>query len=349
MLLIKRLGSRERDLPPPSDLRLYDFHFKEYRLDRRMLGWRKTVFPPQGVQRGGHDHEAEVRRREEARIMRDGGGGGGGGGMWGGERGHAEEGLWARLERYKARVVDVGDVGLMHSHAHHSDAAGGDEGEGEGEGEGDAGEVVEEEEEAELGVSATELIIEMMVLAMASEAEDDRSNINGGHRRARVPGAGGSHPTQGPALAVGRGPPPLHPPQPVQPVPLLHRRPAGRHRGPHRPLHRPLLPTPLPNPYAVYATGDLTDLYPQIYHRLTSALLAGRVTKELRFIVYSPSKLVPFDRHLRGVYFCFLVALVTERVLLIDLPEFHALYAPPSRAMSRGTGAPTPPSSPAAT
>ena len=345
VLLIKRLGTRERELPPPAELRLYDFHFKEYRLDRRMLGWRRTVFPPQGVVRGewgGMGHEEEVRRGEEVRRRRDGGGGGGGGGEGdgGGMDGHAEEGLWARLERYKARVVDIGDVGTMHAHSHSSSdasAVGREEG-GEAEGDGE----VEVEVESEVGVSATELIIDMMVLAMASEADEaDSSNIN-----AVIDARAYQAQVERIQRKVSRS---------LSGIEHLHSTP----RNPHNlsrcftidqladiealhadymsPLASPLTPT-LPSPYALYpGAGDIAELYPLIYHRLTSALLSppkpgaaqGAVPADVRFIVYSPSKLVPFDRHLRGVYFCFLVAVVTERILLIDLPEFHTLYASP--------------------
>jgi hypothetical protein len=48
-----------------------------------------------------------------------------------------------------------------------------------------------------------------------------------------------------------------------------------------------------------------------------------------RFVLYQPVKPASFDNHLRGIYFAALLALLSNRLLLIDLPDLHLQYACP--------------------
>ena len=324
VLLIKRLGSRERELPDAHALRLYDFHFREVTIARPLLAYRKTLFPPMPVQMRSHDHDSEVRAREDSRLRREG--------DLSPEAlaalrsdAHSEEGLWARLERHKDQVVDVGDVGAVHGEGHEPSA------------DADATDVaLSASSNLEPDVTATHLIIEMMVLAMAAEAEDDGSNMNAAldstayqqqlqRIRAKVQHSlsGLDHLHSNP-----RNPFNYSRCFTIDQLAEVEAHDDQRSGG----QASSLLPAHLYSSYTF--KDDIRDLYEQIYHRLTQRLLhsAKDADKDVRFIVYQPVKLVPFDRHLRGLYFCFLVALVTERVLLIDLPEFHLQYASPFSA-----------------
>ena len=52
-------------------------------------------------------------------------------------------------------------------------------------------------------------------------------------------------------------------------------------------------------------------------------------SRSMRYVLYQPpsaSYTQPFDRHLRGIYFCYVISLVTNRILIIDLPGYHELY-----------------------
>ena len=322
--LIKRLGAREREWMDARGIRLYDFHFAPFERARHELAYRKTVFPPVPVQLGGHDHAQEVRRREAERRQLAGEADP----LAAAEReadagSHTEEGLWARVERYKARVVDVGDMSLVHAHS----------GVGSHEHEGDEAEAGADSEAAEQGVTATELIIEMMVLAMSNEQDDDSA----------------------PSPAV------LEDTLYLEQMARIRRlikhsltAHAHRHLSPRNPYNLSRCFTvdqmadvetrtsassadaSLTTPAQYTIQPDILDLYAAVYHRVTHALRTAPtdrpVDASVRFVVYQPVKYVPFDRHLRGIYFCFLLALITERVLLIDLPDFHALYRPPFAA-----------------
>jgi hypothetical protein len=92
----------------------------------------------------------------------------------------------------------------------------------------------------------------------------------------------------------------------------------------------PLCPAPLP----FNLTLTMVELYEQIYaSAITRIPKPNEPTRVLRptikFIIYQPTKLVPFDRHLRGIYFTFLASLVTQRIFLIDMPDFSSQYECP--------------------
>ena len=82
------------------------------------------------------------------------------------------------------------------------------------------------------------------------------------------------------------------------------------------------------------------------YHRHLSRLHHMRlvtVRDRVKVVLYSPvvasvpggaAVHVQLGRALRGLYFAFLLALCTERWLLVDLPELHSLYAEPSTGIS---------------
>ena len=132
-------------------------------------------------------------------------------------------------ERYKARVVDVGDMSLVHGHGgqaetdntvhsdEHTDASPADD--------------------SEKGVTATELIIEMMVLAMSTEQDDE--NAPGATRlpRRHLHAADAADTAAGAPLTHCRCPSARQPTQPLQSVALLHHGPAGRRRVAHHRLH----------------------------------------------------------------------------------------------------------------
>ena len=84
-------------------------------------------------------------------------------------------------------------------------------------------------------------------------------------------------------------------------------------------------------PFPFNASFTLRELYNLTYHHVMAVLPATAgapfTSRAARFLLYRPTGLaVPFDRHLRGLYFAFLAALVSERVLLIDLPDLDAQY-----------------------
>ena len=324
--LIKRLGAREREFMDVRDVQLYDFHFVVFERMRHELAYRKTMFPPVSVQLSSHDHQQEVSKREDERRRLKGEQATGVDAHAAAEReaaagSHSEEGLWARIERYKARVVDVGDMSLVHGHGEQTelDEAGG----------GEHSDETDNTKPSEQGVTATELIIEMMVLAMANEQDDESAQA-----AAILEDA-----TYGPQMK-----------QIQEQVERSLTAAAHRHDNPRNPYNLSRCYTidqlaevesrttasttdALAAPTQYTIQPDILDLYTSIYHKHTAALLHNQpgqpVDTSIRFILYQPTKYVPFDRHLRGIYFCFLLALITERVLLIDLPEFHLLYRSP--------------------
>ena len=83
----------------------------------------------------------------------------------------------------------------------------------------------------------------------------------------------------------------------------------------------------LPFPYNQSLT--VPELYAYIYHSTMQALPKQPSPKHnstAQFLVYRPRLLLPLDRHLRGLYFAFLAALLTGRVLVVDWPELEAMY-----------------------
>ena len=84
-------------------------------------------------------------------------------------------------------------------------------------------------------------------------------------------------------------------------------------------------------PYPYNASFTLVELYTHIYQDVVGRL-PGKVGEavqdpQVRFIVYRPtSGAINFDRHLRGLYFTFLTALISRRVFLVDLPDFELMY-----------------------
>ena len=99
--LVKRLGAREREFVDAREMQLFDFHFVVFDRSRHELAYRQTMFPPVAVQLNSHNHQQEVKRREDDRRRLDGelpttaeaqaAGSEAGGGS------HGEEGLWARI------------------------------------------------------------------------------------------------------------------------------------------------------------------------------------------------------------------------------------------------------------
>ena len=81
---------------------------------------------------------------------------------------------------------------------------------------------------------------------------------------------------------------------------------------------------------------NMTDLYIRIYEHQTSMMnehLNGRSDVPARFVLYAPragAKVIPpFDRLLRGLYFSFLIALCSHRMLILDMYHINSLYSPP--------------------
>ena len=322
--LIKRLGAREREFMDVRDIQLYDFHFVVFDRLRHELAYRKTMFPPVPIQLNSHNHQQEVKKREDDRQKLDAGEQSMPSDARDSERGsHTEEGLWARIERYKARVVDVGDMSLVHGHDEHSEQ------ENAADDEQHAIDAMYDSE-SQQGVTATELIIELMVLAMSAEQDDETAQPQDIVEAAPYVGQ----------MQLIR-----------QQIDRSLTAAAHRHDSPRNPYNlsrcytidqlgeietltsqsTPSASLVAPTQYTIQP--DILELYTSIYHKQTATLLRNEPSKPVdsavRFIVYQPTKYVPFDRHLRGIYFCFLLAIITDRILLIDLPEFHLLYRSP--------------------
>jgi len=102
------------------------------------------------------------------------------------------------------------------------------------------------------------------------------------------------------------------------------------------PIPRP--PPEFVDPLQTYLTGapiSAEDLYNLMYS-LAKPMLPTRdapydekVPGSPRFVLYQPVKPASFDNHLRGIYFTALLALLSNRVLLIDLPDLHLQYECP--------------------
>ena len=91
----------------------------------------------------------------------------------------------------------------------------------------------------------------------------------------------------------------------------------------------------LPFPYNQSLT--VPELYAHIYETVTHALPKSpspiKHPSSAQFLIYRPRLLLPFDRHLRGLYFAFLSALLTGRVLLVDWPDLESMYDCPFPGM----------------
>lgn len=103
--------------------------------------------------------------------------------------------------------------------------------------------------------------------------------------------------------------------------------------------HLPIPPPPpdVPDPLAVFLTTNVEaeELYNLMFDlarpRLPSADLPydEKTSGAVRFLLYQPTKPAPFHGHLRGLYFSFLMSLLTNRILLIDLPDLDMQYECP--------------------
>ena len=79
-------------------------------------------------------------------------------------------------------------------------------------------------------------------------------------------------------------------------------------------------------PFPFNASFTLSELFLHVYETGMKQLPIT-ASSSARFVVYRPTTaVVPFDRHLRGLYFAFVLSLVTERMLLIDLPDFESMF-----------------------
>ena len=91
---------------------------------------------------------------------------------------------------------------------------------------------------------------------------------------------------------------------------------------------------PQPNKTQLNMTMTIDELYLDVYNAIITLLPAkpdapGKppLDSAVRFIIYQPAgKPVAFDRHLRGISYSFLVAALSKRILVIDLPEFDAQF-----------------------
>ena len=310
--LIKKLSARELTFPPSSTIDLYDLHFNRFTLAHRHLAVRKTLFPPAPSSRLSTAEElrqeAEREREREADRAR-----------WRKERGGGgadvdddgdTQGLWQRIHmrRREARMADLADQPLV-----------------EGGGEGEGGVVDDPMVDSEF-LTPTDLVIDMMKEIMTEaddvNADDRQPALDSAHYRGQLD-----------RLAVK----------------LKAVRAGGQHRHAHvrgsqhdrcfvvgDPVVEPTFGEPVVDviaalPYPYNASLTLVELYTSIYQSVVSLLPAkpGAPITDVaaRFIVYRPtSAAINFDRHLRGLYFTFLAALISRRVFLVDLPDFEAMY-----------------------
>ena len=314
--LIKKLSGKESTFPPSSSLELYDLHFTRFTQDRRMLAVRKQLFPPVAAGRRSTAEELQVEGEREAERERDRAQWAkerGGGGADADEVDDTQGGLWHRIamRRREVQLAEIADEQVV-------------------------GEEVDEVPLLDAAAAAaddvitpTDLVIDMMKTIMTESDDlnaDDRlspSSLDSSHYRQQLD-----------RLAM-----------------KLRQIKAGelhRHvhvRGSERDrcfvigdqVAEPVsdvavvvdVIADLPPPYNSSLT--LPELYTTIYTSVTSRLPAKAgepITDPLcRFIVYRPTTAaINFDRHLRGLYFAFLTALISQRVFLIDLPDFDAMY-----------------------
>ena len=309
--LISKLSAREMTFPPLRDVELYDLHFNRFTMDRRMLAVRKTLFPPAAVGRRSVEEEsaAEAERRREWERERE---------RWSKERGGSGSdvddgddsvaGLWSNIHmrRREAALAEIADQQVMDESLD------------------DKNPLTLEQD----FVTPTDLVIDMMKTIMTESddlnpSEDPFAQLDASTFRAKMD-----------RLAVK----------------LKHIRAGDFHRhtqvrGSHHdrcfvigdPINDPgdaavqadLNVVPLPYPFNASLT--LVELYTTTYQDIVRRLpkTPGDLVSDplCRFIVYRPSTAANnFDRHLRGIYFAFLVALVSQRVFLVDLPDFEAMY-----------------------
>ena len=97
----------------------------------------------------------------------------------------------------------------------------------------------------------------------------------------------------------------------------------------------------LPFPYNMSLT--VPELYAHIYDSVLLSLpkQPSPIKQALSalFLIYRPRLLLPFDRHLRGLYFAFLTALLTGRILVVDWPDLESMYDCPFADMKWSYGA----------
>ena len=311
--LMKKIGYREGVFPPRADIALFDLHFNLFDRDRRMLAVRKTLFPPMAAsRRAGHELQAEweERQREEQRERAQWAKERGGGGSEAEEEGEPM-GLWAkiRMRREEAQLAEVGEQQVVE----HSSAG---------------TEAAAAAEESEDVITPTDLIVELMKTAMTDSDEataaagadgalvdpdnaESRQQLERIATRLRHIAAGELHrhshvrgSQHDRCFVVGD-----EPVEEVQDVAVADAVSA------------------LPFPYN--ASFTIPELYQHIYTAAFSRLPAKPgfpSDPAARFIVYRPRAVVPLDRHLRGLYFAFLVALVSQRIFLVDLPDFESMF-----------------------
>ena len=313
--LVKRLGVRENEMAPKEVLQLYDLHFNKFVLDKRMLAVRKNLFPPMAASRRPRAGTPETEQtaaqqrqmaKDRARWSRERGGGGSDV-----EDVEAEDetigGLWERIH-IRRREMELAEV---------------------------SDQQVEETEETEAALAAadsvavddvvtpTDIIVEMMKNIMVDSdseptavgAEFDTSaykaqlarlaakvqRIKAGDQHIHRDVRGSQHDR---CFVIGDKA--IEEPADVRIIDAV---------------------SALPPPYNLSLT--LSELYTHIYQSVMARLPAkpSPITDpKALFIVYRPRVPVPWDRHLRGLYFTFLTALVTGRVMLIDSADLDSLY-----------------------
>ena len=311
--LVKRLGPRENDYAPKEELQLYDLHFTRFTLDKRMLAVRKNLFPPMAASRRPRASVAELQETveqqrllevEKERWSKERGGGGSDAEMQ--AEGETIGGLWARIHtrRRELELTEVGEEQVEESEDAVQAAA-------------------DLEATADESITPTDIIVEMMKNIMVDS--DSESTAAGAEFDTKA--------YRGQLARIA--------------AKLQHIRAGEQHI--HRDVRgsqhdrcfvigdKAIEETPdvrivdgvsaLPPPYNLSLT--LTELYTHIYQSVIARLPpkpSPLTDPRALFIVYRPRALVPWDRHLRGLYFTFLTALLTGRVFLVDSPDLDSLY-----------------------
>ena len=307
--LIKKLSAKEFTFPPSATLDLYDFHFTRFLADRRMLAVRKTLFPPVAASRKSTGEELTAESEREAERERDRA-------RWSKERGGGGtdtdevddvQGLWHKIAM-RRREVQLAEIA--------------EEQVGE---EVDEVPLVDAAADADV-ITPTDVVIDMMKTIMTESddlnADDRPPSLDSTHHKAQLDRLAAKLKQ----IKAGE----------------LHRHTHVRGSEHDRcfvmgdQVMEPLSDAPvvdviadLPPPYNSSLT--LPELYTAIYTSITSRLPAkpGEPIKDplARFIVYRPTTpAINFDRHLRGIYFAFLTALISQRIFLVDLPDFDSMY-----------------------
>ena len=305
--LVKRLGARENEYAAKEELQLYDLHFNRFNLDKRMLAVRKSLFPPMAASRRPRTSVAELQEsveqervlaQERDRWSKERGGGGSDAETEG--EGEVLGGLWARIhsQRRDQELSEVGEEQVEESE-----------------------EAVQAELTVDEAITPTDIIVEMMKNIMvdsdseSSAAEFDTKAYRG--QLARIAAklqhirAGEQH---------------------------IHRDVRGSQhdrcfvigdKAIEEPVDVKIIDavSALPPPYNLSLT--VTELYTHIYQSVMLRLPpkpSPLTNPQALFIVYRPRQPVPWDRHLRGLYFTFLTALVTGRVFLVDSADLESMY-----------------------